>query len=412
MPTIDHCQISQANGDGIGVHDTSAPTILHNTISHVEWPVHLRCWTAVPANIEGNVFGDGTYHGIRMDPQESPQGKAMTWKAYPDRFAYVLAGWATVQPGDTLNVEAGAIVKLESGNGLFVNGILNARGTPEDPIVFTALTEDIGGDVDGDQTAQQPGWWDKIRFGEGSSSTLEYCQIRYARTAAVDVVGDAALALSHCEISQIDGIAVWISGVATPTISHCQITHADIGIEVREAAAPVLSPGNAFSALGGFGVSNLTPIAVDARNCWWGDASGPSHATLNPEGKGVSVSDNVEFSPYLTRAPQDETATLIAVAAGSELPGRFALQQNYPNPFNPSTTISYQLPSEQEVVLSTWNLAGQLVRELVHAPQPPGHHSVNWDSRDAAGSLVANGVYLYEIRSGDVQSARKMVLMK
>ena len=94
------------------------------------------------------------------------------------------------------------------------------------------------------------------------------------------------------------------------------------------------------------------------------------------------------------------------------LPNQSVLYPNAPNPFNPSTTISYQLARDEEVALSIWNLAGQLVRELVRARQVTGHHSVSWDGRNDAGSLVANGVYLCEIRAGDFQMARKMVLMK
>ena len=75
-------------------------------------------------------------------------------------------------------------------------------------------------------------------------------------------------------------------------------------------------------------------------------------------------------------------------------------------------TISYQLAHEDDVVLSIWNLAGQLVRQLVHARQRAGYHSVTWDGRDGAGSNAANGVYLYQIRAGDFQAARKMVMMK
>ena len=103
------------------------------------------------------------------------------------------------------------------------------------------------------------------------------------------------------------------------------------------------------------------------------------------------------------------TGVLRQVAA---LPAGFALAPNYPNPFNPSTTISYQLSQAEDVVLSIWNLAGQLVRELVRAPQTTGHYSVAWDGRDGAGGLLANGVYIYEIRAGDHRAARKMLLMK
>ena len=39
---------------------------------------------------------------------------------------------------------------------------------------------------------------------------------------------------------------------------------------------------------------------TDARYNWWGDASGPYHPTLNPSGRGDTVSDYVDFDPWLT----------------------------------------------------------------------------------------------------------------
>ena len=44
-------------------------------------------------------------------------------------------------------------------------------------------------------------------------------------------------------------------------------------------------------------LGDLTGV-LDARYNWWGDASGPYHAT-NPSGLGNAVSDNVNFSPWL-----------------------------------------------------------------------------------------------------------------
>jgi hypothetical protein len=37
---------------------------------------------------------------------------------------------------------------------------------------------------------------------------------------------------------------------------------------------------------------------VDAPNCWWGDPTGPYHATLNPDGLGKAVTDGVTFTPW------------------------------------------------------------------------------------------------------------------
>jgi hypothetical protein len=42
---------------------------------------------------------------------------------------------------------------------------------------------------------------------------------------------------------------------------------------------------------------------IDARQNWWGDASGPYNAIANPSGTGGPVSNNVNFSLWLTVAP-------------------------------------------------------------------------------------------------------------
>lgn len=50
------------------------------------------------------------------------------------------------------------------------------------------------------------------------------------------------------------------------------------------------------------GVRNEVSETLDATRNWWGDASGPHHWDINPDGGGDSVSDNVDFEPWL-RAP-------------------------------------------------------------------------------------------------------------
>ena len=50
----------------------------------------------------------------------------------------------------------------------------------------------------------------------------------------------------------------------------------------------------------GFNVQgDVTMGTVDAKNNWWGDASGPNNPTLNPSGLGDKVSNNVDFVPWL-----------------------------------------------------------------------------------------------------------------
>jgi nitrous oxidase accessory protein NosD len=47
------------------------------------------------------------------------------------------------------------------------------------------------------------------------------------------------------------------------------------------------------------GVRNEVGDTLNATRNWWGDASGPHHWNINPDGGGDSVSDNVDFEPWL-----------------------------------------------------------------------------------------------------------------
>ena len=108
-----------------------------------------------------------------------------------------------------------------------------------------------------------------------------------------------------------------------------------------------------------------------------------------------------------------DESTATAVEGGEVLPLRPELEQNFPNPFNPGTTIRFGLKRAGAVSLAIYDVTGRRVRSLAHGRHlRAGTHEVAWDGRDEAGELAANGVYLYEIRVGDHQSTRKMVLMK
>ena len=88
-------------------------------------------------------------------------------------------------------------------------------------------------------------------------------------------------------------------------------------------------------------------------------------------------------------------------------PGVLTLKQNMPNPFNPMTTIEFGLHEECEVTIRVYTLTGQLVDELVKSTMPAGYHSLTWDA-----SSKPSGVYLYELRAGNRQLTRKMLLLK
>ena len=103
----------------------------------------------------------------------------------------------------------------------------------------------------------------------------------------------------------------------------------------------------------------------------------------------------------------DEQISKILVT--SELiPDVYALEQNYPNPFNPSTTIEFSLPEDlKNVTLSIYNMLGEKVAELVNNSLTAGKYSYQWNAQN-----VATGIYIYELRTENFVSIKKMVLVK
>ncbi len=108
---------------------------------------------------------------------------------------------------------------------------------------------------------------------------------------------------------------------------------------------------------------------------------------------------------------QEETKSEMVKVSESK-PTSFSLSQNYPNPFNPETDISYALPTECNVKLTIYNVAGQNVRTLVDEHQTTGFKTIHWNGKDNAGKELASGVYFYKIQAGAFTEARKMILMK
>ncbi|MDA3884385.1 MAG: T9SS type A sorting domain-containing protein [Candidatus Delongbacteria bacterium] len=85
----------------------------------------------------------------------------------------------------------------------------------------------------------------------------------------------------------------------------------------------------------------------------------------------------------------------------------YRLEQNYPNPFNPTTTISFSIPSMQDVKISVYNSNGQLVKELVNDKLSSGNHSVLFNAEN-----LNSGIYFYTLQTDGKKLSNKMLLIK
>ena len=98
------------------------------------------------------------------------------------------------------------------------------------------------------------------------------------------------------------------------------------------------------------------------------------------------------------------------------LPEEFELSQNFPNPFNPTTNIRFAVPAGETdglvVQLRIFNLRGELVREFNNERKLPGVYVMPWDGRNDRSEPVASGVYIYQLKAGNYQQAKRMLLLK
>ena len=109
---------------------------------------------------------------------------------------------------------------------------------------------------------------------------------------------------------------------------------------------------------------------------------------------------------------EDYNGQQLDISNAINTPVQFRLNQNYPNPFNPTTTLAYDLPKDELVNITIYDMMGRMVSNLVSSQQNAGYKSIQWDATNNAGQPVSAGVYLYSIEAGEFRQTKKMVLLK
>jgi hypothetical protein len=142
--------------------------------------------------------------------------------------------------------------------------------------------------------------------------------------------------------------------------------------------------------------ANITYISADAPDTAIIEALVLSQGGTAHVGT-VFTLDDLAWGAPVTDVPQH----------AATLPTEFHLGQNYPNPFNPSTVISYELPSINDVRLTVYDLVGREVATLVNATQAPGSYKVTFE-----GANLPTGLYLYRLSAGNFVQTRKMMIVK
>ena len=252
---------------------------------------------ADPVTLSDSVVHDGGGNTAPLVLDWFSLAAGSTFPAFP----FVNTGSdVTVDPGETLTVASGAMVKF-SGN-IDVFGTLVAGSADTDATTtFTSVTDGSGG-------VPMPGDWQGILAEEGSSVRMHHVVMAYAGSPE-----QCGYSVCYGQLTNMGGdVTISDSVFATSTYSQIMQEDGTTTVERSEVLGGSLFAqvnGGSLSVHGSSitgtadGIRNDTSADVDATGNWWGAASGPRNADANPDGTGASVSAHVLFDPWLAADP-------------------------------------------------------------------------------------------------------------
>jgi hypothetical protein len=121
--------------------------------------------------------------------------------------------------------------------------------------------------------------------------------------------------------------------------------------------------------------------------------------------------DNYDLSLW-TAIINPDLLTEIKQSQQNNKSENFEIKSIHPNPFNATTTIKYELPKADNVMLKIYNMLGKEVRVLIDEFQTTGIKSIVWDGKDNFGLTVSSGVYYCRIESTNLSKSAKAILLK
>ncbi len=247
-PTINQCTFYSCE-KGLTVSRGGSPIISNNTFdNNSSVPISISL-TANPS-FSNNSYSNNARNGLGIEAfNYNSAGASYTLNktsiAGIGNIPYIInLNDLMIAEGVTLTIDPGVIIKhdyFDFYDMITVEGTLIAEGTPDEPIIFTDISDDaFGGDTNnnGDATSPHPGDWIGINFkaSSGNSSILRHCTFRFG--------GDGGLGQA----------AVRTSG-ASPTVDQCTFYQCEKGMSLTGGGTPTIS-NNIFES------NSSTPISI------------------------------------------------------------------------------------------------------------------------------------------------------
>jgi uncharacterized repeat protein (TIGR01451 family) len=302
-PTIDTALIENNSGDGVFFSQSTAPKLVNATVRNNSGVAVNQLPADMSPTYRNLSFSGNGANVIRIETDSVGFGapnitSGRFWAFGQAGVPIQIAGSLSINRGAFLSLEPGTYLQFTNQGSISVSGALYALGAPTAPITLSMQADRSGG-------------YGGMTLNSGSRAILQHCGVTLDGPST-----NAALML-------------W---TANAIIQNCRIvTESTDALRVYTGVQPILANNELKSTSFGLRNDRSTP-EVDARNTWWGDASGPYHPTRNTNGRGSAVSDGVLFDPWLRTPP----------TAGA-MSNQVLLDIGGPERISPGQTVDYSV---------------------------------------------------------------------
>ena len=199
--TITYCKFTDNKSDkhtgAITIdEDGNESTVTNNIFYNNDWPITCSPnYSVSPTNMfhnpeDTNVINEiqaiELYGGNNIDTEET-----VDWKV--SEIPYFLTDYFSIK--GTLNIGDGVIVKVQKDSNIETNdaGIIIAKGTEANPIIFTSYRDNSVGVPMKEYINNNPdkGDWKGIQIKDSTGSKFEYCKFSYTKQSALSLNNSA-----------------------------------------------------------------------------------------------------------------------------------------------------------------------------------------------------------------------------
>jgi len=314
-PVIEYNRITQNEGSGIAVKNSQALITGNNFIDNRPFDI-IGEMSGESVNAVNNWWGSASGMEILSRIKGKINIKAVLNAPYPegkplelpilsnvlaepikaDAFLilsnspYRVTKDVVIDGGATLYIEPGVIIQYDQKTSIITeNGGIIARGTREDPIVFTASG-----------ASPSPGFYTSaVRLTKPTkvNSTFAHCVVQYATTAFDILYGTPEI--SYCRIAHNSQSGIFCRNAAAPRVFYNSFAKnlGEGAIKCVGMSNPVIHYNNFINNT--VAIQSFSSIYIDARNNWWG-----SHP---PDQKLIwgDLEKNINVKPWL-EAPESK----------------------------------------------------------------------------------------------------------